>query len=187
MLRVSNKGKGTTMHNNNKGKGQICISMTVHKVVQFLRRASVDLVLKKIVRFGHLGLEPADIVFDPQLLQLVLNPFLPGAKKNRQIFEKIVLPRLPPPPTQPRQKLIYHCCMDTNMLTLLQTCVILPACTTMSSEHLPMGIGCDLEDEVSLPSSSEEDEGSVRHHGCIHCFHRHCSHCCRYCHCWCCS
>jgi hypothetical protein len=32
-----------------------------------------------------------------------------------------------------------------------------------------MGIGCDL-DKLSLPSSSKEDEGSGRHHGCIYCF-----------------
>ncbi len=69
MPRVSNKGKGTKMHNNNKEKGQRCISIIVHNVVQFLCGAYVDLVLTKFVRFGHLGLGPADIVFDPQLLQ----------------------------------------------------------------------------------------------------------------------
>ncbi len=58
---VSNKGKGTTMHNNNKGKGQRCISIIVHDVVQFLRRVYADLVLTKFVRFGHLGPKLADI------------------------------------------------------------------------------------------------------------------------------
>jgi hypothetical protein len=32
-----------------------------------LRRAYIDLVLMKYVRFGHLGLGPADFVFDPQI------------------------------------------------------------------------------------------------------------------------
>jgi hypothetical protein len=34
-----------------------------------LRRPDVDLVLREYVRFGHLGLGPADFVFDTQLLQ----------------------------------------------------------------------------------------------------------------------
>jgi hypothetical protein len=34
MSRVSNKGRGTTMHNNNKEKGQRCISIIVHVLVQ---------------------------------------------------------------------------------------------------------------------------------------------------------
>jgi hypothetical protein len=69
MPRVSNRGKGTTMHNNNKGKGQRSISIIVHKVVQFLHRGYINLVLTKFVRFGHWGLGLADIVFDQQLLQ----------------------------------------------------------------------------------------------------------------------
>jgi hypothetical protein len=52
-----------------KGKGQRCIGIIVHEVVQFLWRAYVNLVMTKNVRFCHLGLGLADIVLDPQLLQ----------------------------------------------------------------------------------------------------------------------
>jgi hypothetical protein len=36
----------------------------------------------------------------PGWLEKTINPFLPGRKKKiRQIFEKMALPRLPPPPS----------------------------------------------------------------------------------------
>ncbi len=109
----------------------------------------------------------------------VAKPFPAGCKEKLANFWENGASTTSSSPMLPRQKLMYHRCMDIeNTLTLLQTCVILPAHTTMSSECLATGIGCYLEEEVSLPSSSEEDEGSGRCHGHIHCFCRRRSRCC---------
>jgi hypothetical protein len=41
----------------------------IHKVLQFLCNYYVDLVLTELVRIGHLGLGPTDLVLDTKLLQ----------------------------------------------------------------------------------------------------------------------
>ncbi len=73
MLHNNIKGKGTT----NKVKVQrciryihsacnvlLCLNTYIHEVLQFLSDSYVDLVLTELVRFGHLGLGPADLVLD---------------------------------------------------------------------------------------------------------------------------